>query len=86
MQLSGKVNTGHGALYIVERPPSGVWTISISEGGYITTKCISYENIDFEYNFIAQVKVGLRSKVIPTNAPVKGRQLFIIKFTLLIFD
>ena len=76
LQVEGKILTGRGALYVVERPATGVWKLVSSSSSYVTAKCVSLENIDFEYNFLVQVKVGLRHKVISSKEPLHGMILF----------
>ena len=78
--MEGKITTGGGALFVVERPATGVWKLVTSTNSFVTAKCVSLENIDFEYNFLVQVKVGLRQKVISSKEPLQGTALVHILF------
>jgi len=76
LETKGKINTGHGALFLVTKPALGAWKIvceSCSSDSYIASNAISLENIDFTYKFLVVVKVRRRSKVISSTYPVPGK-------------
>ena len=80
--MKGKIDTGKGALFLVEKPAPGVWKIkcpSCSSGSYIASSGISLENIDFDYSFLVAVKTGRKSKVISSSYPIQGMYSIIVK-------
>ena len=75
LQVNGKTITGKGSLFLVNKPSPGVWKLAVppSAGGhFITARAVSEENIDFEFFFIVETKVGRTAKPITVNAPLKG--------------
>lgn len=75
LQVKGKMDTGKGALFLVEKPTPGRWKLkcpACSSKSLITSNGISQENIDFEYNFLVDVTVGANSKAISSSYPIKG--------------
>lgn len=78
LQNGGKIDTGAGALYVVEKPAVGEWKLVTPSNSFVTAKCVSLENIDFEYNFLVSVKIGFRQKVISSREPLLGKQATII--------
>lgn len=74
-QEKGKINTGKGALFLVDKPAPGVWKIkcpSCSLESYITSNSISLENIDFDYSFLIDVKIEGKARAISSSYPIKG--------------
>jgi len=81
LQEKGKINTGKGALFLVDKPAPGEWKIkcpSCSLQSYITSNSISLENIDFDYSFLVDVKIEGKSNVIASNYPIKGKESTVI--------
>ena len=46
-----------------------------STNHFVTVRGISEENIDFEYFFLVEAKVGRKPKSITSKSPVKGKSV-----------
>ena len=72
-------NTGKGStLFLINKPVTGVWKLSVpasSANRYVAANCISFENIDFEYNFLVEAKVFGKTKSVASKSPIKGMLL-----------
>lgn len=75
LQVKGKLDTGKGAVFLVEKPTPGLWRLkcpSCTSESLVTSNGISLENIDFDYNFLVDVGINEKTKVISSSYPIKG--------------
>eukprot|EP00794_Sanderia_malayensis_P015844 gene15844-17441_t len=82
LQVDSRVNTGKGSLFLVKKPASGIWKLTVppssSGNQFVTARGISEENIDFEFFFIVESRMGRRSKQILTKSPLKGKRTSVV--------